>query len=113
MADRMWVTSDMPHSIPPAVTNRNPRAADDQGIVCRSIVVQDRAEAATLREQRVAAVAEQVQVEGLVGLLLAVALDFDRDRLGRLAGGEGQRAGRGEGGRAWFDLPLTHHTLAV
>ena len=61
-----------------------------------SIVVQDRAEAAVLGEQRVAAVAEQVPVERLVGLLLAVALDFDGDGLGRLAGGEGQRAGPGE-----------------
>src|SRR5437867_142154 len=57
------------------------------------IVVQDRAEAAVLGEQRIATVAEQVQVEGLVGLPLAVAVDFDRDGLRRLAGGEGQRAG--------------------
>ena len=59
----------------------------------RSIVVQNRAEAAVLGEQRIAAVAEQVQVERLVGLLLAVALDFDGDGLRRLAGSEGQRAG--------------------
>jgi hypothetical protein len=58
-----------------------------------SVVVQDRAEAAVLGEQRIAAVAEQVQVERLVGLPLAVALDFDRDRLRRLAGVEAQRAG--------------------
>ena len=62
----------------------------------RSIVVEDRADAAVLGEQRVAAVAEQVQVERLVGLLLAVALDLDRDGLRRLAGGEGQRAGLGD-----------------
>jgi hypothetical protein len=62
----------------------------------RSIVVQDRAEAAVLGGQCIAAVAEQVQVERLVGLLLAVALDFDGDGLRRLAGGEGQRADRGE-----------------
>ena len=43
------------------------------------IVVQDRAEAAVLGEQRVAAAIEQVQVERLVGLLLAVALDCDVD----------------------------------
>src|SRR5436305_87500 len=52
----------------------------------RSVVVQDRADAAILGEQRAAAVAEQIQVEVLVGLLLAVAVDDDRDRLGRLAG---------------------------
>jgi hypothetical protein len=50
-------------------------------------VVQDRAEAAVLGEQRIATVAEEVQVERLVGLLLAVALDFDGDGLRRLAGG--------------------------
>src|SRR5947208_112390 len=48
----------------------------------RSIVVQDRADTAILGEQRIAAVAEQVQVERLVGLLLAVAVDGNRDRLG-------------------------------
>jgi len=37
-------------------------------------------------EQRIAAVAQQVQVEGLIRLILAVALDFNRDRLRRLAG---------------------------
>jgi hypothetical protein len=58
--------------------------------LARSIVIQDRAEAAVLGEQRTAAVAEQVQVERLVGLLLAVALDGDG--LGRLAGGESQSA---------------------
>src|SRR5262245_4763584 len=42
-----------------------------------SIVVQDRAEAAILLEQRIAAEPEQVEVERLVGLLLAVAPDFD------------------------------------
>jgi len=52
-----------------------------------SIVVEDRADATILGEQRIAAVAEQVQVERLVRFLLAVALDFDRDRLRRLAGG--------------------------
>src|SRR5262249_23256908 len=61
-----------------------------------SIVVQDRAEAAVLGEDRIAAVAEQVEVERLVGLLLSVALDFDGDGLGRLAGVEGQRAGPGD-----------------
>src|SRR5438270_9803184 len=61
-----------------------------------SVVVQYRTDAAILGEQRIAAVAEQVEVERLVGLLLAVALDFDRDRLRRLAGGEGQRAGLGD-----------------
>src|SRR5262249_10140380 len=61
-----------------------------------SVVVQDRAEGAVLGEQRVAAEPEQVEVERLVGLLLAVTLDFDRDGLGRLAGGERQRAGLGD-----------------
>src|SRR5262249_46126556 len=60
-----------------------------------SIVVQDRAEAAVPGEQCVAAELEQVQVERLVGLLLAVALDLDGDGLRRLAGGEGYRAGPG------------------
>jgi hypothetical protein len=36
-----------------------------------SIVIQNRADAALLRKQRVAAVAEQVQIERLAGLLLA------------------------------------------
>ena len=40
---------------------------------------------------------EQAEVECLVGLLLAVDLHFNRDRLRRLAGGEGQRAGFGDG----------------
>src|SRR5947209_3261763 len=57
-----------------------------------SIVVQDRADAAVLGEQRIATVAEQVQVERLVRLLLAVALDHDGDGLRGLAGGEGQGA---------------------
>jgi hypothetical protein len=51
-----------------------------------SIVVEERAEAALLGEQRIAVV-EQVQVERLVGLLLVVAFDFDGDRLRRLGGG--------------------------
>src|SRR5262245_50017808 len=37
-----------------------------------SIVVQDRAQAAALREQGIAVVAKQVQVEHLVGLFFAV-----------------------------------------
>src|SRR6266568_7178673 len=57
------------------------------------VIVQDRAEAATLGEQRIAAVAKQVQVERLIGLLLAVAVHNDRDRLRRFAGVEGQRTG--------------------
>src|SRR5262245_5201937 len=61
-----------------------------------AIVVQDRADAAPRLEQRIAAVAGQVQVEGLVRLTPGVAPDFDRDRLGGLAGGEGQRAGPGD-----------------
>src|SRR5262245_13431807 len=46
-----------------------------------SIIVQDCADAALLGEQRVVAVVKQVQVERLVGLVLAVPLHFDRDRL--------------------------------
>src|SRR5262245_51814055 len=59
----------------------------------RSVVVQNRAGAAALGEQRVRTVAEQVEVEVLVGLLPAVPLHFDGDGLRRLAGGEGRRAG--------------------
>ena len=66
------------------------------GFAAQSIVVQDRAEATTLGEQRIAAARELVEVERLIGLLLAVALDFDGDRLHRLARGEGQRAGLGD-----------------
>ncbi len=61
-----------------------------------SIVVQDRGHASVLGEQGVAAEAEQVEVERLVGLPLVVALDLDGDRLRRLAGGEGKRAGFGD-----------------
>src|SRR5262249_34215290 len=61
-----------------------------------SVVVQDRADAAVLGEQGVAAESEQVEVERLVALPLAVALDFDGSGLRRLAGGEGQRAGLGD-----------------
>jgi hypothetical protein len=43
----------------------------------RSIVVQDRADAAILGEQRIAPVAEHIQLELLVGFLPAVALEFD------------------------------------
>jgi hypothetical protein len=62
----------------------------------RSIVIQDRADAAALGERDIAAEAEQVEVEHLAAFALAVALDFDRDRLRRLAGGEGQRASPGD-----------------
>src|SRR2546425_1154833 len=69
---------------------RTPRAAQAaSSFGAWSIVVQDRAEAAVLGEQRIAAVADEVEVECLVGLSLAVALDFDGNRLRRLAGGEG------------------------
>ena len=61
-----------------------------------SIVVQDRADATLLGEERIAAVAEQIQVKRFMGLPLAIALDFDGNRLRRLAGGEGQRAGLGD-----------------
>ena len=68
-------------STPPSEGHRNPRA------VCRlatSIVVQDRADAAALGEQRIAAVVEQVGVEGLAGLLLGVAFSSDGDGPRRL-----------------------------
>ena len=61
-----------------------------------SIIVQDRAEAAVLGEQRIAAEVEQVQVDGLVGLLFAVGLDHDRDGFRGLTGGEGDGAGLGD-----------------
>src|SRR5262249_36123701 len=64
--------------------------------VGRSIVVQDRAYAAVLGEQGIAAQAEQIQVEGLVSLSLGVTLDLDRDGLTRLARRESQRAGPGD-----------------
>src|SRR5205814_5258844 len=51
----------------------------------RSIVVQDRADPAALGEQRVAAVAEQIEVEGLCGLLRGVSVALNRDCLRRLA----------------------------
>src|SRR4051812_10704379 len=62
----------------------------------RSIVVQDRADAAALGKKRVAAVAEQVDVESFVRLPLAVSLHLDRDCLRRLAWGKGQRAALGD-----------------
>ena len=62
----------------------------------KSIVVQDRGDPAVLTERRIAAVGEQVEVERPMGLPLAVALDFNRDRLRRHAGGEGQCAGLGD-----------------
>jgi hypothetical protein len=75
----------MKESIPPADLLRNPQAVN---VAVLSIVVQDRAEAALLGEQRMAAEAEQVEGERLVDLLLAVALAFDGDRPGRLAGAQ-------------------------
>jgi hypothetical protein len=55
----------------------------------RSVVVQDRADAAFLDQQRIAAVVEQVQVKRLVGLSLAIAVDHGlpaaRRTLGLLA----------------------------
>src|SRR5262245_41771664 len=62
----------------------------------RSVVVEDRAGAAALGEQRVAAEPGQVQVERLVGLPLAVALHLDGDGLRGLAGREGDRPGFGD-----------------
>src|SRR5262245_30191712 len=57
------------------------------------VVVPDRAAATVLDEPHIAAGVEQVHVERLVRLLPVVAVDHDRDRPGRLAGGEGQGAG--------------------
>src|SRR5262249_1256258 len=107
---------DMDKSTPPAEGHHHPQG------VCRlanSIVVQDRAEATVPGEQRVAAEPEQVEVEGLVGLLLAVALDLDGDGLRRLAGGEGQRAGPGDviavagGGSAADGAVRQRHRLVI
>src|SRR6185503_10651051 len=78
---------------PPADCEDSPRAVERCGA---SVVVEGRAGAAVLGEQRMAAVADQVQEKHLVGLFLAVGLDLDRDGLRRLARGEGQRAGPGE-----------------
>src|SRR3954464_14482510 len=85
----------------------------------RSVIVQDRADPARVGEQRVAAVAEQLQEEVLVRLLLAVALDLDGYGLGRLAGEEGQRAGLGDvvavarGGGAVRGAERHRHRLVV
>src|SRR5947207_8451655 len=67
----------------------NPQSASTAAATLRSIVVQNRADAAVLGESRRVGITEQVQVERLVGLLLVVAVHRDRDRLRRLAGGEG------------------------
>src|SRR5262249_40643250 len=80
-------------STPPLDRPRHRRAANGRE---PSVVVEDRADAAQLGEQRVAAVAELVQAERLVGLPLAVAPDSDGDGLARLIqGDDGQRAGCG------------------
>src|SRR5262245_16223041 len=84
---------DMDESTPPEDGDGPPRAVSR---LATSSGVQDRVEASVPGEQRVAAEPEQVEVERLLGLLLAVAVDDDRDRLGRLAGGEGQRASLGD-----------------
>ena len=60
------------------------------------ILIQYRADVALLSEQRIAAVAEQIQVERLVGLPLAVAFDLDGDGFGRLAWEKGDRPGLGD-----------------
>src|SRR5258708_4454017 len=99
MADRIRMTSDIDiecnrkKNCPPISKPLRPRKSRPGP---RSIVVQNRADAAVLGEQRIAAITEQVEVERLIGLLLAAAFDFDRDRLRRLAGGEGQRTGLGD-----------------
>jgi len=49
-----------------------------------------------LPPRRAGSVAEQVEPERLVGRLLAIAIGFDGDGLGRLARGEGQDGGPGE-----------------
>src|SRR5262249_8014988 len=108
IASLLWSAGHWRDIVPSAQTERRGGAGPVGGLLggkdptgrfsafARSIVVQDRADAATLGEQRVAAAAEQIHIERLVALLLAVALDFDGDGLGRLAGGEGQRAGTGD-----------------
>src|SRR5262249_42744231 len=83
-----------------------------------SVVVQDRTEATILGEQRIAAVIEQLQVERLVSLLLAIALHFYRDGPRRLAGEKGQRTGLGDVilarlGRAVHGTERHRHRLIV
>src|SRR5262245_43201100 len=85
-----------PRGAPRGLSGQHLRAWTPPAALNRSIVVQDGADATILGEQRVAAEPEQVERERLVGLLLAVALDFDGESLRYLAGGEGQRAGLGD-----------------
>src|SRR5688500_1869013 len=54
----------------------------------RLVVIEDRSGSPGEADERVAAGAEQVDVEALVRLPLLVSLDGDRDRLDRLAWGE-------------------------
>src|SRR5262245_66314588 len=72
------VMSDLDEGTPPQEGYRHPRAV--RGLAT-SIVVEDRAEAAVLRELSIAAEHEQAQVERLVALRLGVDLSFDVDRL--------------------------------
>src|SRR5438034_4033740 len=65
-----WIETPPPPFSPKSIWPRLEQAS-------LSIVIQDRADAATLAEQRIAAVAEQIDEEGFVGLLLAVAVDDD------------------------------------
>ena len=62
-----------------------------------SIITKDRTDATVLGELGTAAQSVEVEVKRLVGFLLAVAFDFDRNGLRRLAGSECQRSGLGDG----------------
>jgi hypothetical protein len=61
VAERMRVKSDMDQSISPACGRRNTRVVESTRPTW-GVIVQDRADAAALRNQRVAAVAEEVEV---------------------------------------------------
>src|SRR5262245_60839224 len=72
IVDRMCMTSEDRKL--PADSPRNPRTVGRCGT---SVVVENRAEAALLGEQRIAAEPEQAEAERLVHLLPGVALDLD------------------------------------
>jgi len=87
----------------PADSNLGPRAVGRFRI---SIIAQDGADTAALGNERVAAVAEHVEVEVFVRFLLAVAFDFDRDGLGGLTGGKGEHSRKGRALQNCFFLLL-------
>src|SRR5262245_61700397 len=73
------------------------KTADMRRLLCwRSIIVEDRADAAALGELGIAAQPEQVHVKHLIAPYVTVTNHRDGDRLRRLAWLEGQRAGLGD-----------------